>query len=107
MDHTCSSAPGELLDFSKLPARLRALVWLSGGRVRWRTIQGVLDAGYVDAFRALQPDLVGYSLGGGVALFTAVKYPNKVRKLVAAAAQARVARCSDTAACAPKLDDNA
>lgn len=54
-------APGELLDFNKLPARLRALVWLSGGTVRWRTIQGVLDAGYVDAFRALQPDLVGYT----------------------------------------------
>lgn len=54
-------APGELLDFSRLPARLRALVWLSGGKVRWRTIQGVLDAGYVDAFRALQPDLVGYT----------------------------------------------
>ena len=54
-------APGELLDFSRLPARLRALVWLSGGKVRWRTIQGVLDAGYVDAFRVLQPDLVGYT----------------------------------------------
>ncbi|MGH9240385.1 MAG: endonuclease/exonuclease/phosphatase family protein [Vicinamibacterales bacterium] len=54
-------APGELLDFNKLPARLRALVWLSGGKVRWRTIQGVLDAGYVDAFRVLQPDLVGYT----------------------------------------------
>jgi hypothetical protein len=26
-------------------------VWLSGGRIRWRTIQTVLDAGYVDAFR--------------------------------------------------------
>jgi exodeoxyribonuclease-3 len=54
-------APGELLDFTRLPPRLRALVWLSGGRVRWRTIQGVLDAGYVDAFRALAPDLVGYT----------------------------------------------
>lgn len=54
-------APGELLDFRKLPARLRALVWMSGGRVRWRTIQAVLDAGYVDAFRWLQPDLVGYT----------------------------------------------
>jgi exodeoxyribonuclease-3 len=54
-------APGELLDFRKLPTRLRALVWLSGGRVRWRTIQRVLDAGYVDAFRQLQPDLVGYT----------------------------------------------
>ena len=45
-------APGELLDFSKLPGRLRALVWMSGGKVRWRTIQIVLDAGYVDAYRS-------------------------------------------------------
>lgn len=52
-------APGELLDVRKLPARLRALVWLSGGRIRWRTIQTVLDAGYVDAYRHLHPDLVG------------------------------------------------
>jgi endonuclease/exonuclease/phosphatase family metal-dependent hydrolase len=54
-------APGELLDVRKLPHRLRALVWLSGGRVRWRTIQAVLDAGYVDVFRHLHPDLVGNS----------------------------------------------
>ncbi len=54
-------APGELLDIRKLPHRLRALVWLSGGRVRWRTIQAVLDAGYVDVFRQLHPDLVGNS----------------------------------------------
>jgi endonuclease/exonuclease/phosphatase family metal-dependent hydrolase len=54
-------APGELLDIRKLPARLRALVWLSGGRIRWRTIQTVLDSGYTDAFRHLQPDLVGYT----------------------------------------------
>ena len=54
-------APGEIVDFTKLPGRLRALVWLSGGRIRWKTIQGVLDAGYVDAFRQLQPELVGYT----------------------------------------------
>ncbi len=54
-------APGELFDFRKLPARLRALVWLSGGRIRWRTIQMVLDSGYADAFRHLQPDIVGYT----------------------------------------------
>jgi exodeoxyribonuclease-3 len=54
-------APGELFDFRKLPARLRALVWLSGGRIQWRTIQTVLDAGYGDAFRHLQPDVVGYT----------------------------------------------
>jgi endonuclease/exonuclease/phosphatase family metal-dependent hydrolase len=52
-------APGELLDPRKLPARLRALVWLSGGRVRWRTIQTILDAGYRDAFRTVHPDVVG------------------------------------------------
>jgi endonuclease/exonuclease/phosphatase family metal-dependent hydrolase len=52
-------APGELLDVSKLPRRLRPFVWVSGGRVRWRTIQTVLDAEYVDAFRALHPDVVG------------------------------------------------
>ena len=52
-------APGELLDVRKLPHRLRALVWLSGGRIRWRTIQTILDAGYADSFRHLQPDIVG------------------------------------------------
>ncbi len=54
-------APNELLDVAKLPARLRALVWLSGGRIRWRTIQTVLDAGYIDAFRTRHPDVIGYT----------------------------------------------
>jgi len=54
-------APGDLLDFRKLPNRLRALVWLSGGTIRWRTIQRVLDAGYVDAFRALHDGAPGYT----------------------------------------------
>lgn len=52
-------APGELLDFTKLPGRLRALVWLSGGRVRWRTIQVILDNGYADAYRTLHPGDAG------------------------------------------------
>jgi exodeoxyribonuclease-3 len=51
-------APGALLDVSKLPRRLRALVWLSGGRIRWRTIQTILDAGYIDAFRHIKPDQI-------------------------------------------------
>lgn len=54
-------APGELLDFNKLPRRLRALVWLSGGKVRWRTIQVVLDGGYVDAYRALHTEHPGFT----------------------------------------------
>ncbi|OFW04062.1 MAG: hypothetical protein A3H96_08775 [Acidobacteria bacterium RIFCSPLOWO2_02_FULL_67_36] len=52
-------APGELLDLRTLPHRLRALVWLSGGRVRWRTIKIVLDAGYVDGFRLRHPNVPG------------------------------------------------
>jgi exodeoxyribonuclease-3 len=54
-------APGDVLDFRKLPARLRALVWLSGGRIRWRTIQIVLNEGYVDVFRRVHPDDRGLS----------------------------------------------
>jgi endonuclease/exonuclease/phosphatase family metal-dependent hydrolase len=52
-------APGELLDVRSLPYRLRTLVWLSGGRVRWRTIQMVLEAGYSDAFRVRHPSEPG------------------------------------------------
>jgi endonuclease/exonuclease/phosphatase family metal-dependent hydrolase len=54
-------APGEVLDASLLPARLRMLVWLSGGRIRWRTIRRILDAGYVDAFRSLNSDVAGFT----------------------------------------------
>ena len=52
-------APGEVLDASLLPRRLRMLVWLSGGGIRWRTIKRILDAGYVDGFRLLNPDVPG------------------------------------------------
>ena len=49
-------APGELLDIRQLPQRLRALVWLSGGRIRWQTISVVLHARYADVFRSLHPE---------------------------------------------------
>jgi exodeoxyribonuclease III len=54
-------APGDVLDFRKLPHRLRALVWLSGGQIRWRTIQVILDAGYVDGYRLLHPKSIGFT----------------------------------------------
>jgi exodeoxyribonuclease-3 len=54
-------APGERFDVRQLPARLRTLVWLSGGRVRWRAIQAVLDAGYRDVFRRFHADRAGYT----------------------------------------------
>jgi exodeoxyribonuclease-3 len=50
------------LDIGRVPLRVRPFLWLTGGRVRWRTIQTVLDAGYVDAFRAKHPDDPGYTL---------------------------------------------
>ena len=52
-------APGELLDVRRLPMRLRALVWLSGGRIQWRTISTILQAGYADGFRMLHADQSG------------------------------------------------
>lgn len=48
-------APDERLDISKLPRRLRLLVWLSGGRIRWQTIAIMLGAEYVDGYRLLHP----------------------------------------------------
>src|SRR6195256_2284543 len=46
-------------------------------------------AALIDHLELEQPDIVGYSLGGGVAFFTAVKYPQKVGKLVMASANIR------------------
>ena len=43
-------------------------------------------AALIDHLGLEKPDLVGYSLGGGVAFFTASKYPEKVGKLVMASA---------------------
>src|SRR2546427_5970180 len=46
-------------------------------------------AALIDHLGLEKPDVVGYSLGGGVALHTAAKYPAKVRRLVAASANIR------------------
>lgn len=54
-------APGERLDLRRLPRRLRILTWLLGRTVQWRTIQTMLDAGYVDGFRHLHPDVTGHT----------------------------------------------
>jgi pimeloyl-ACP methyl ester carboxylesterase len=43
----------------------------------------------IDHLGLEQPDVVGYSLGGGVAFFTASKCPAKVRKLVMISANVR------------------
>jgi pimeloyl-ACP methyl ester carboxylesterase len=46
-------------------------------------------AALIDHLELDSPDVVGYSLGGGVALWTALKYPDKVRRLVAFSANIR------------------
>ena len=43
----------------------------------------------IDHLRLAKPDIVGYSLGGGVAFWTAVKHPEKVGRLVMASANIR------------------
>jgi pimeloyl-ACP methyl ester carboxylesterase len=46
-------------------------------------------AALIDHLGLEKPDLVGYSVGGGVAFHTAVKYPDKVGRLVMASAHVR------------------
>jgi pimeloyl-ACP methyl ester carboxylesterase len=46
-------------------------------------------AALIDHLGLERPDLVGYSLGGGVALHTAAKYPAKAGRLVAVSANIR------------------
>lgn len=54
-------APEEKLDIQRLPPRLRAMVWLTGRDIRWRTIKLMLDGGYIDSFRFLNKDERGYT----------------------------------------------
>ncbi|GIH10215.1 alpha/beta hydrolase [Rhizocola hellebori] len=46
-------------------------------------------AALIDHLQLTKPDLVGYSLGGGVAVYTAAKYPHKIGKLVATSVNLR------------------
>jgi len=54
-------APGEKLDLGRLPARLRVLAWMTGGRIRWKTIQLMLDKGYSDGYRMFHKEEPGFT----------------------------------------------
>lgn len=54
-------APGEQLDLARLPLRFRALAWVTGRKIRWKTIQRMLDAGYWDGYRAFHKDDAGFT----------------------------------------------
>lgn len=60
-------------------------------------------AALIDYLGLDKPDLVGYSLGGGVAVHTAVKYPDKVRKLVIACSTAVSATAAGWGRAAPRV----
>jgi exodeoxyribonuclease-3 len=49
-------APGEKLAVERLPLRLRAVIWLTGRKIRWRTIRLMLDGGYIDGYRIFHQD---------------------------------------------------
>ena len=54
-------APGELLDTRRMPAWIRALIWISGREIQRETIQVMLDAEYADSYRFLNPSDKGYT----------------------------------------------
>ena len=54
-------APGEVLEIDRLPAWIRALIWISGRKLQRETIQFVLETGYLDAYRSLYPEDKGYT----------------------------------------------
>jgi exodeoxyribonuclease-3 len=54
-------APNEPFNIAHLPLRLRPFIWMSGGRIKWRTVQAVLEAGYIDSYR-LKHDDPGFTL---------------------------------------------
>jgi exodeoxyribonuclease-3 len=48
-------APGERLQVARMPAWIRAMIWVSGRDIARDTIQVMLDERYVDAWRQLHP----------------------------------------------------
>lgn len=54
-------APGEILELNRMPAWIRALIWISGRKLQRETIQRMLDAGYSDGYRTLHTDQKGYT----------------------------------------------
>ena len=49
-------APGELLNMEKLPTRYKILAFLLGGKIVFRAIKLMLDAGYIDGYRKFHSD---------------------------------------------------
>jgi len=49
-------AAGDPFDVRHLPVRLRALLWIGGGPIRWTAHAAMVAAGYADGYRVLHTD---------------------------------------------------
>jgi pimeloyl-ACP methyl ester carboxylesterase len=91
------ASPGDLRVIPALSKHHQVIVVDLQGHGRTADIDRPIDirlmaddiAALIDHLELEKPDLVGYSLGGGVAFFTAVEYPQKVGRLVVASANIR------------------
>ena len=54
-------APGEVLETKRMPAWIRALIWVSGRKLERETIQVMLDSGYLDGYRLMHKEDNGYT----------------------------------------------
>jgi exonuclease III len=55
-------APRDRVVTESMPARLKAMLTLQGGRFFHRAIKTILSAGYTDCYRHLHPDEDGFTL---------------------------------------------
>ena len=54
-------AVGEALDVRRMPAWIRAMVWMSGRDIQRETIKTLAAADYLDGYRTLHPEDRGYT----------------------------------------------
>lgn len=54
-------APGEVLETRRMPAWIRALIWISGRELQRETIQLMIDSGYSDGYRLLHREDKGFT----------------------------------------------
>ena len=54
-------APDEVVDARRFPWWLRVLFWLSGRQIQRWAIGDIREAGYLDAFRHMHPDVDGHT----------------------------------------------
>jgi len=78
-------APGAVLDTSHMPRWIQAMVWISGRDIARETIETLLDAKYVDAWRSLHAEDPGCTFPTWNPhvrldyLFTPERYANRLR----------------------------